>query len=101
MPGTSPPRRDPDARRGTAPSIAPHDQTRHDTAVDRLTEVDRAARRDTRALAIAGSLCIVMLLVVLSWASLTVRSNLGWVLGVVAVTFGLCLWLVHRRPRDR
>ena len=37
----------------------------------------------------------------LSLAGLPVRSDLAWVVGVVAVTIGLCLWLVHRRPRDR
>jgi len=44
-----------------------------------------------------------MLLVVLSRAGLTVRPNVGWVAGVVAVTFGLRLWPGRRAHghRDR
>lgn len=67
----------------------------------RLAQGSREARRDTWLLAIAGSLCMLLLVVSLGWV-LAARASLFVAAGVVVV-FGVCLALLHRirRPSRR
>lgn len=78
-----------DTASSTRPNWSPADA--------QLAKGRREAHRDTWLLAIAASVCVLLLVVSLGWA-LAARASL-FVVGGVVVVFGACLTLMHRIKR--